>query len=77
VLKKFSFWIVLILIASIGSVVFIHWKSLQGLQQRTARVHPLYQRQKILDSLTLRLERYRRMSASFRKFSSEELAEVK
>jgi signal transduction histidine kinase len=77
VLKKFSFWIVFVLIASVGAMVFIHREALQGLHQKTAKIHPLYQRQKILDSLTLSLERYRRMSASFRKFSSDDLAEVK
>lgn len=76
-LKKFSFWIVFILIGLIGSVIFIHWKTLQGFHQWTARVEPLYQRQKIIDSLTLSLERYRRVSSSFRKMDPQEILQVK
>ncbi len=76
-IKKFSFWIVLVLIASLGSVVLIHWKSLQQLHERTAYLQPLYQRQKIINSLSLNLERYRRMSSGFRKLSPDEMADIK
>lgn len=62
---------------SIASMAFIHWKTLQGLQQRTAWVQPLYQRQKVLDSLSLSLERYRRLSTSFRKLAPDEVADIK
>ncbi|MFZ9595821.1 MAG: hypothetical protein ACO3A2_07045 [Bdellovibrionia bacterium] len=75
--KKFSFWIIFILIASIGSIVSIHWNTIQGLHQRASEIQPLYQRQKILDSLSLQLERYRRLSSTFRKITPEENAEIK
>lgn len=75
--KKFSFWIIFILIASIGSVVFIHWNTIQGLHKKTAVIQPLYQRQKTLDTLSLSLERYRRLSSSFRKLTPEETGEIK
>lgn len=75
--KKFSFWIIFILIGSIGSVVFIHWNTIQRLHKKTAEIQPLYQRQKTLDTLSLSLERYRRMSSSFRKLTPEETGEIK
>lgn len=76
-IKKFSFWMVLILLASLGSMVFIHWRSLQDLHQKTAKVQPLFRRQKIIDSMVLSLERYRRLSASFRKLEPEEMSTIK
>ena len=68
---------VFILILAIGSVIGIHWKSLQGLHQRVAWVQPLYQRQKILSQLTISLERYRQVSSVFRKMESEDVAKIK
>lgn len=76
-IKKFSFWIVVVLMLSIGSVVGIHWKSLQGIHQRVAWVQPLYQRQKIVSHLSLSLERYRQMSSIFRKLAPEDMAKTK
>ncbi len=75
--KKFSFWIVFVLVASIGSMAFIHWNTIRELHQKTAGIQPLYQRQKAIDALSLSLERYRRMSASFRKLQASELTEIK
>ena len=76
-IKKFSFWMVIVLVGSIGSMVFIHWNTIWELQQRTTHIQPLYQRQKTVDQLTLNLERYRRMSGSFRKLSPGEVADIK
>jgi hypothetical protein len=77
VIKKFSFWIVIVLVLSIGSVVGIHWKSLQGIHQRVAWVQPLYQRQKLVSYLSLTLERYRQTSSIFRKLAPEDIAKTK
>ncbi len=76
-IKKFSFWMVVVLVALLGSMVLIHWKALRDLNQRTAIIQPLYQREKLLDSLSLSLERYRRLSAGFRKLTSQEIVEIK
>ncbi len=75
--KKFWFWIVFVLAASIGSVVYIHWETLQTLRRHTAELQPLYQRQKRLSALSLTLERYRRASSGFRKLLPEEMLDVK
>jgi len=77
VLKNFSFWMVVILLGSIGSMVFIHGKTIRDFQQRIARIEPLYQRQKVLDEITLSLERYRRVSSNFRKLDPNEVAMAK
>lgn len=76
-IKKFSFWVVIVLILSLGSVVGIHWNTLQGIHKRVAWVQPLYQRQKVVSHLSLALERYRQMSSVFRKWSPEEITKAK
>ena len=76
-IKKFSFWIVFVLVLSLGAMSFIHWNSIQKLHLRASRAQPLYQRQKIVDSLILSLEKYRRMSSGFRKASPQEIAQNK
>lgn len=75
--KKFSFWVVLALIASMGCVVLIHWITLQEVHQKTAVFQVLSERQRVLDSLSLSLEKYRRLSGSFRKLNTEELDGIK
>ncbi len=76
-LKKFSVWIVLCLLAMLGSMVFLHWKTMRDFKETATRLQPLYQRQKVLDSLTLSLERYRRLSSGFRKLDVKEVGEIK
>ncbi len=76
-LKRFYFWVVLGLMAAIGSVTAIHWNALEGIRQRTAKVLPLYQRLKSLENLSLNLESYRRMSSNFRNLSPAEILEIK
>ncbi len=76
-LKKVYFWIVIGLVLAIGSVTAIHWNALEGIRQRTAKVLPLYQRLKTLETLSLNLEKYRRTSSSFRNLSPAEILEVK
>ncbi len=76
-IKKLSFWIVVTFILGIAAIAGIHWKSLQGIHQRVAWVDPLYQRQKILNQLSLSLERYRQTSSIFRKLTPEEISKTK
>ncbi len=58
-------------------MVWIHWKSLESVHDRTAKVLPLYQRLKTLDTLSLGLEQYRRASSGFRNLSPAEISEIK
>ena len=76
-LKKFYFWVVLSLLVAIASATAIHWKAVEGIRQRTAKVLPLYDRQKVLEGLSLDLEKYRRMSSGFRNLTPVEILETK
>ena len=75
--KKFSFWVVSALLAAIGFMVFIHWTALQTAHQKAAVFQVLAQRQRVLDSMSLSLEKYRRISAGFRKLTPDEIDHAK
>ncbi|MBI2711739.1 MAG: hypothetical protein HYX41_02585, partial [Bdellovibrio sp.] len=76
-IKKFSFWMIGLVLVSIGAIFWTHWKALETLQQKPAAMEPLFQKQKTVSSLELSLEKYRRLSTSFRKASPEEVEQAR
>ena len=76
-MKKSYWWVILALVACVGGMGFIHWRAIRAVDVRTAQVEQLYKREVTIDSMNLGLERYRRLSSSFRKLSPGEVQGAK
>jgi signal transduction histidine kinase len=77
IMKNVSIWIVLLVALSTGGVCAVHWKGIEDSDRRISRVQPIYERQGLVDAMTLDLEKYRRTSSIFRKMEPSEMAQTK
>jgi signal transduction histidine kinase len=76
-MKNVTVWIGALVVLSVGAVSTVHWKGIQESDRKVSQVQPVYERQPIIDRMTLDLEKYRRTSAIFRKMEPGEIAGVK
>jgi signal transduction histidine kinase/heme exporter protein D len=76
-MKRFSFFILLAVTFALGSMVFLHRQSIQQHDRLRAHVEQLQQRQGSLRDMSVSLEKYRRMSAHFRKMTPSEMDQAK
>jgi signal transduction histidine kinase len=76
-MKKFSLLILLAVTAALSAMVFLHRQSVQQHDRLRAHVELLQQRQSPLRDMSVGLEKYRRMSAHFRKMTPVEMDQAK
>jgi signal transduction histidine kinase/heme exporter protein D len=76
-MKRFSLLILLAVTFALGAMVVLHRQSVQQHDRLRAHVEQLQQRQGALRDMTVSLEKYRRMSAHFRKMTPTEMDQAK
>jgi len=76
-MKRFSLLILLAVTFALGAMVFLHRQSIQQHDRLRAHVEELQQRQGPLRDMSVNLEKYRRMSAHFRKMTPSEMDQAK
>lgn len=76
-MKRFSLLILLAVTFALGAMVLLHRQSVQQHDSLRAHVELLQQRQGPLRDMSVSLEKYRRMSAHFRKMTPGEMDQAK
>jgi signal transduction histidine kinase len=76
-MTKFNFWVIVAVTASLGGMVAVQHASLEAVSRKPGAILSLHQRQGILSTLSLGLERYRRESANFRHMDAAQIAAAK
>ena len=76
-MKRFSLLILLAVTFALGAMVLLHRQSVQQHDRLRAHVEQLQQRQGPLRDMSVSLEKYRRMSAHFRKMTPGEMDQSK
>lgn len=76
-MKRFSLLILLAVTFALGAMVLLHRQSIQQHDRLVAHVEQLQQRQGPLRDMSVSLEKYRRMSAHFRKMTPSEMDQAK
>ncbi len=76
-MKRFSLLILVAVTFALGAMVMLHRQSVQQHDRLRAHVEQLQQRQGPLRDMSVSLEKYRRMSAHFRKMTPSEMDQAK
>jgi signal transduction histidine kinase len=76
-MKRFSLLILLAVTFALGAMVVLHRQSVQQHDRLRAHVEQLQERQGALRDMSISLEKYRRMSAHFRKMTPAEMDQAK
>ena len=76
-MTKTRFGLVLGVIACVAAQGFVHWQAMRSVKAKTALLQRLHEREGALDSMSLALEKYRRLSTSFRRMSGVEVEQTK
>jgi len=76
-MKKFMLIVVATASAAIAATGIVHFRAIEAVRSTSAQADTAHLRRDVLGDLTVQLERYRRMSGSFRKLSPDEVVGAK
>src|SRR3954466_2057331 len=76
-IRKLTVFVILVILASIGGMIYVHQKSLDEPRKKLLQMDTLQRRQTSLADMSVALERYRRQSSSFRKMTDEQIEQAK